>query len=211
MLTKQKVKKILIFLKTLISNQIRKKRYPPLFFLEDITKKHINHNPNIKTKSLDLGCGSSPRNPFQADELFGVDIRKDLEKDIKQANLAIEPIPFESNSFDFITAFDVIEHIPRESWPDGKLKMSFLDLMNEIHRVLKPGGIFLHSTPAYPSPEAFQDPTHVNIITQNTMSQYFCGPTWAKKLGYGFKGEFEEIEQRWRQGIWLVGIMKAIK
>ncbi len=27
-----------------------------------------------KTKHLDVGCGSSPRNPFACDELYGVDI-----------------------------------------------------------------------------------------------------------------------------------------
>ena len=37
--------------------------------------------------------------------------------------------------------------------------------MNEIYRVLKPGEMLLHFTPAYPSKEAFQDPTYVNIIT----------------------------------------------
>jgi hypothetical protein len=32
------------------------------------------------TKSLDLGCGIGPKNPFGADELFGIDfdMRSDL-------------------------------------------------------------------------------------------------------------------------------------
>lgn len=45
--------------------------------------------------------------------------------------------------------------------------------MNEVHRVLKPNGIFLHQTPAYPSTVAFRDPTHVNIITEETIPHYF--------------------------------------
>jgi len=34
----------------------------------------------MKTKTLDLGCGVNPRNPFNADELFGVDIRPNNNK-----------------------------------------------------------------------------------------------------------------------------------
>ena len=84
--------------------------------------------------------------------------------------------------------------------------------MNEVHRVLKPEGMFLHSTPAFPSKEVFQDPTHVNIITEDTMPYYFCEPhNWAKKLGYGFNGSFELIEQRWQEDRQIVGIMKALK
>jgi SAM-dependent methyltransferase len=105
-----------------------------------------------------------------------------------------------------------MEHIPRNAWPQGKARPAFLELMNEIHRVLKPGGLLLHSTPAFPAKEAFQDPTHVNILTEDTMPCYFCEPNnLAKKLGYGFNGSFELVEQRWVKGIWLAGIMRAIK
>ena len=68
----------------------------------------------------------------------------------------------------------------------------------------------MHSTPAFPSKEVFQDPTHVNIITEDTLPLYFCEPcNWAK--GYGFNGSFELIEQRWVYSEWLVGIMRALK
>ena len=64
--------------------------------------------------------------------------------------------------------------------------------MNEIYRVLKPGGLFYASTPAFPSPEAFQDPTHVNIITDGT-HEYFCGGNPDARI-YGFTGQFVAIE-----------------
>lgn len=61
--------------------------------------------------------------------------------------------------------------------------------MNEVHRALKPGGIFLSRTPFYPISSAFTDPTHVNVITANTFPMYFDDKhTWAKM--YGFKGRF---------------------
>lgn len=188
-----------------------RKQYPPIKSTELLA---IRHTPKItyKSRTLDLGCGSNPRNPFGADECWGVDIRDDLSSEIKVANLATEGIPFDSNYFDFCTAFDVIEHIPRNSWANGQCRMAFIELMNEIYRVLKPGGLFLHSTPAFPSKRAFQDPTHVNIITEDTMPYYFCYPDkWASHLGYGFNGNFELIEQRWVGNTWLSGILRAIK
>ena len=48
---------------------------------------------NLK-KSLDLGSGEFPRNPYNADELFGVDIVKFNNKNILQSDLVINPIPF---------------------------------------------------------------------------------------------------------------------
>jgi ubiquinone/menaquinone biosynthesis C-methylase UbiE len=47
-------------------------------------------------------------------------------------------LPYESNTFDIVTAFDVIEHIV-----DDHLAVS------EIFRVLKPGGMLIFTVPAY--------------------------------------------------------------
>jgi SAM-dependent methyltransferase len=164
------------------------------------------------TRTLDLGCGANMRNPFAASDVYGVDVRGDLPQGVRQANLSNEDIPFEDDFFDFCTAFDVLEHIPRSSWTQGNERTAFIELINEIYRVLKPGGLFLHSTPAYPSKEAFQDPTHVNIITEDTFPLYFCEPvSWARNLGYGFTGRFELVDQRWVDGIWVVGVLRAIK
>ena len=96
-----------------------------------------------------------------------------------------------------ISAFDFIEHIPRVLYAPG-LRFSFVELMNEIYRCLKKGGRFVSFTPCYPSPVAFQDPTHVNIITEATFPNYFCEPAlWAKM--YGFKGKFKLEKQNWNK------------
>ena len=89
--------------------------------------------------------------------------------------------------------------------------------MDEVFRVLAPGGYFFHSTPAYPSPAAFQDPTHVNIITEETMPLYFCGNNYKEWLGsnepiaciYGFKGSFEFIDQAyWDNNHCIISLMR---
>ncbi|HHT9146735.1 MAG: class I SAM-dependent methyltransferase [Syntrophales bacterium] len=146
---------------------------------------------NMNKKSLDLGCNNRPRNPYHCQELYGVDLDfHDIENVVyRQANLALEPIPFDDNYFDYVSAFDFIEHIPRILPKDNRTRLPFIELMNEIWRVLKPNGVFYAVTPAYPSSSAFQDPTHVNIITEKT-HEYFCGEEAAGKM-YGFNGQFE--------------------
>jgi len=150
-------------------------------------------------KALDLGCNNRPRNPFQYEELYGVDLMQNQIEGVvyAQANLALEPIPFPDNYFDAVTAFDFIEHVPRQllSLETGKIRLPFVELMNEIWRVLKPDGTFYAVTPAYPSPAAFQDPTHVNIITVETHN-YFCGDECMGAM-YGFTGKFEKLRVEW--------------
>jgi hypothetical protein len=67
--------------------------------------------------------------------------------------------------------------------------------MNEVYRVLKNNGIFIASTPAYPSAKAFQDPTHVNIITAQT-HEYFIGKNPYGRR-YGFNGVFQLRQAGW--------------
>ena len=105
--------------------------------------------------------------------------------------------------FDYVTAHDFVEHVPRVvyiGYPPVP-RYSFVELISEIHRVLLPGGIFYHRTPAFPYATAFQDPTHVNIITEITFPDYFCvgeeGRPWAG--AYGFKGQFQLVSQAWDQ------------
>ena len=157
------------------------------------------------TKSLDLGCGLIPRNPYGADHVFGIDLVGEETDFLKLADLAIQPIPFRDSSVDFVTAFDFLEHVPRLTYINGIRIHPFIELMNEIHRVLKPGGIFLAHTPAYPRQEAFQDPTHVNVISENTI-QYFAGHSIETCRSYGFRGEFEIIRQEWAKDFtyWLI-------
>ena len=139
------------------------------------------------TISLDLGCGETIRNPYQALQVIGLDIQ--------DADLAIEPIPHPDDYFDFVTAYDFLEHIPRLLYVPQR-RYPFVELMSEIWRVMRVGGKFLSSTPAFPHAPAFQDPTHVNIITPLTFAEYFDDEkTWAKM--YGFKGKFHINNMRY--------------
>ncbi len=157
------------------------------------------------TVAVDLGCGVTPLNPFGADKLIGIDAQCD-GGDILQCWIGFEPMPLADSSVDFVSAYDLVEHIPRFAFI-GKPVYPFIDAMSDIWRVLKPGGIFFARTPAYPSAAAFQDPTHVNIITDQTISYFARRPcldgsevdSWGLPLGgrYGFRGEFVLVKQWW--------------
>ncbi len=100
---------------------------------------------------LDVGCGagtfiSTLRGPGRS---IGVDIS---DRQIRYAwehcrsqmhefqTVDSGPLPFRRNTFDVVTALELMEHLTPE---DG------LRLMNEVHRVLKPQGCFILSTPNY--------------------------------------------------------------
>ena len=162
---------------------------------------------STSTTSLDLGCGENIKNPFEADFVFGVDIFTSLNSNVLAADLSIEKIPFESEHFDFVTAHDFIEHVPRVAHISSQTIFPFVSLMSEIYRVLKPNGFFLSVTPAFPFSIAFTDPTHTNFINEHTFRNYFSGQLIAKI--YGFNGKFEVVRQGWR-GRYLITILRKI-
>lgn len=146
------------------------------------------------SKHLDLGCGGHPRNPYDCDELFGIDQSSHfVDAEVRACQLGLEPFPYPADYFDSVSAYDLLEHIPRQSidYSNNKIHFPFVEVMQEIWRVLKPEGKFFALTPVYPAKQAFQDPTHVNFITEETHS-YFCG-TEPLATRYGFSGCFKAI------------------
>ena len=149
------------------------------------------------SRHLDIGCGPMARNPFKADELFGADISSKLPSNLHQDNFfntsALIKIPTSDSYFDSISCFDFIEHLDRSV--EGA--NAFIVFMNEASRILRVGGVLLAVTPAFPSPTAFQDPTHVNIITERTIEYFLGSMTESRTLDYGILGGFELLAQFW--------------
>ena len=67
--------------------------------------------------------------------------------------------------------FWLFEHIQRTPLYKNEvcIRNPFIYVMNEVSRVLRVGGLFLHRTPAYLKDECFMDPTHVNPIVESTI------------------------------------------
>ena len=118
--------------------------------LSSIYEMHCAERLGLRDSiSLDIGSGNNLRNPFGCDEVYGLDVIANPLKNIVAADLVVEPIPFEDNYLDYISAYDFLEHIPRLIYLPQR-RLPFIELMNEIWRTLKPGGIFFSHTPIYP-------------------------------------------------------------
>ena len=117
---------------------------------------------------LDLGGGFNKPAGYTGIDLVGADVTCDLE----------EGIPYPDSSAAVIRAYDFVEHI-RDS----------VHLMNEIYRVLVPGGWLLLSIPSTDGRGAFQDPTHVSFWNENSL-MYYTDPNMAKWVR-GIKCKFQ--------------------
>ena len=104
-------------------------------------------------KRLDIGCGTNKREGFIGIDIAGnADIIHDLD---------IYPWPIEDNSIDEINCSHYLEH--------SKEIMKFMD---ECYRIMKPGAQMIIVSPYYSSVRAFQDPTHINAISEMTFLYY---------------------------------------
>lgn len=105
-------------------------------------------------------------------------------------------IPVEDNSVDAIRASHVLEHVPA-----GQER---IDVFNEVHRVLVPGGTFQVILPMVTGTwHAFADPTHVSFWVPESF-HYFDGRI-AANASYGilpWRTLHEAINHGW-EGNWL--------
>jgi SAM-dependent methyltransferase len=73
------------------------------------------------------------------------------------------PWPFDRDQFTEVLAYDVIEHLDR-----------LVPVMEEIHRITKPGGLVRITVPHYSSSNAFTDITHRHYFSWFS-THYFTG------------------------------------
>ena len=101
---------------------------------------------NTNKKVLELGCGAGNLAaklhengiPVIASDISqtAIDHARQRYPDMEFRVHNAEELPYEDGSFDIVMSFDVLEHLPN---PDRHL--------NEVRRVLKPGGCYLFQTP----------------------------------------------------------------
>ena len=171
----------------------RLKAIPGCLDIDEMVLNAIAQQSGNFEMCLDLGSGPKPWNPSGCRRSWGIDLRDFDTPEIRQADLVRDCIPFNDAELDVVTAYDFIEHIPRLVYADG-VRFPFVNLMSEIYRVLRSGGVFVSVTPVYPFSEAFRDPTHVNIISYDTFEFYFCGENPLSEM-YGFVGRFDCLSQ----------------
>jgi len=94
---------------------------------------------NIRGRVLDVGCGQKPYEKlFAADAYVGLELDTPGNRLRKRADHYYNgsAFPFPDSSFDSVVLFQVFEHV---FTPDAFLQ--------EINRVLRPGGVLLMSVP----------------------------------------------------------------
>ena len=114
--------------------------------------------------------------------------------------------PWRISSVEAIKAWDILEHCPDKRHS-----------MNQVHRVLRPGGQLDLFIPTTDGRGAFQDPTHQSWWTPNDLF-YFCENfvEWQRfHVAYGITARFRVISQDHREypnKVWkLRAILEAVK
>lgn len=168
---------------------------------------HMDHH-------VDLGAGRLPKGRIGIDRYPapGVAVLADLDR-LEVYATPIEPggepvelaepivglLPFPDSSIKSIISHHAMEHIG-----DG-----FLPLMDEVYRVLEPGGIFRVITPLFPSWSAACDPDHRRYfladIDGRSTWDVFCGTPgpdddpqscWLASFSVPYtKARFEKVDQ----------------
>jgi ubiquinone/menaquinone biosynthesis C-methylase UbiE len=110
---------------------------------------------------IQLGCGKDYRSGW-----INCDVVQDVRAD-KYFDLEVFPWPFPENYADEILLDQVLEHLSNT-----------LKVMEELHRILKPGGIVRINVPYSKSDCAYQDLTHRKFFTEKTMDYFTEESSW---------------------------------
>ena len=137
------------------------------FYAYEFAKPYITDK-----NTADIGCADGYGTQYLADfttTTIGVDYSEVTITDARQKHAAktnltfkagkVPPIPLETESVDVVTAFQFIEHIEHRK-----------AFMEDVKRVLKPGGVFICTTPNVKMSIA-RNPFHVHEYTFSEMQK----------------------------------------
>ena len=127
-------------------------------------------------KIIDLGCGKNKRKGS-----IGVDLNKDSHADLIH-DLNSYPYPFRDSECDYIYLDNTLEHL------DDTIKV-----MEEVYRILKPGGVCKVIVPYFRSRYAFIDPTHKKFFTIDSFIYFDPDNFYFKHVAYT-KAKFKLIK-----------------
>ncbi len=126
-------------------------------------------------------------------------------------DLNIVPYPFDSDTFDEIHAYEVLEHCGAQG--DWRL---FFNQFSELWRILKPGGILVATCPPWDSIWAWGDPGHTRVISEASLvflsqkNYEQTGRTSMTDYRHFYKADFDLLMAGEREGS-FVFVLKAIK
>lgn len=172
----------------------------------------------MKTKDLLLGAGSNHQRklfvPGQEEwgNLTTLDFNDDHKPDVVW-DISKLPLPFEGDSFDSISAFEVMEHVGQQG--DWKF---FFDQWSDIWRILKPGGMFFGTSPHWSSAWAFGDPGHTRIVGAEQLT-FLSQPNYAAQVGispmtdyrFCYRADFDLVHSKVNEAQQYEYVLRAVK
>ncbi len=121
---------------------------------------------------LDVGCGSYPAflSGTRFGERYGLD-RVVALGDVRDAELKLvthdiadrSGLPFDGNFFDVVTLLAVFEHLELPT---------LRTLLQEIRRVIRPGGVFVMTTPVRWTETILKVMSHLHLVSSEEVSEH---------------------------------------
>jgi SAM-dependent methyltransferase len=146
----------------------------------------MNTASHTTSKKLNLGSGQYAKEGY-----VNIDWQKSSNPDVVH-DLNNLPYPFADNTFEYVEASHVLEHLDRP-----------FDVMQELHRILKPGGVAHIKVPHFSRGFTHAEHEHGFDLT---FPLYFNKEV--KNSGYhGFEFALQHMELRWMAFFHLLPFM----
>ncbi|HET6404507.1 MAG TPA: methyltransferase domain-containing protein [Candidatus Thermoplasmatota archaeon] len=136
--------------------------------------------PPVETGSavwrcLNLGCGNDYMPSTSERVWVNADIATTVKADVYFDAFEL-PWPLQDNEFDLVKAYDFLEHVPHTVFDKDRRAVKgdgFIVVMDELWRILKPGGVLEARFPAFQHKNNYIDPTHTRQVVKPTFEFYF--------------------------------------
>ena len=130
-------------------------------------------------KKLNVGCGEKILEGY-----VNIDIVKTPGVTVVH-NLNKFPYPFQDSEFDEIYADNVLEHL-----------QDTIRIMQELHRIMRPGGILVVKVPHFTSHDAWAHPQHTRAFAIDSFDFFVKGTARHTVDGRCFLFAFSRIKKR---------------
>ena len=145
-----------------------------------VLDRHLPAADGRERRILDVGCGTGTMvgHLSRYGRAEGVDASEEAvrfchERGVESATHAAGvPLPFDDATFDLVTALDVVEHVERDD-----------ELLADLRRITRPGGMLLESVPAFQFLWGLQDEVshHKRRYTAPQLEGRMTAAGWSRR------------------------------